>query len=167
MIADLLHTALDGAPLSDRIAAEARVFDYARAVGDHLPRVDDALLAIELVRSIELVEKVNLPFYCYFEMNRSDDEVEAPWRLEAPWRVGATCVGLLSDLYVRHRGSNVAQAVLNELLCTCARRWPNFRAGGMEPVRKAERSTGANIETELRRREADDARWWTIKGEGY
>ncbi|WP_300974498.1 hypothetical protein [Sphingomonas sp. LHG3406-1] len=161
MIAALLHTALDGAPLPDRIKAEARVFDYMRAVKGQLEHVDDALLGIELIRSIELVEKSNLPGHCYLDIHTSD------YRAEATWHVARTCVELLSQLYNRYRGSNVAQAVHNELLCTCRRRWPNFRAGGMAPVQNAERATGIRIEAELRRLEAREEPWWTMAGEGY
>jgi hypothetical protein len=161
MIAALLHNALEDAPLADRLQAEARVFEYMRAIQEHIEHVEDALLAIELIRSIELVEKTNLPRYCYLDIHTSD------YRAEATWRVASGCVGLLSQLYGRHVGSGVAQAIKNELLCTCRRRWPNFRAGGMAPVEEAERVTGISIEAELRRLEAGEPRWWTMSGEGY
>lgn len=160
MIAELLQTALQGAPLPGR-RGEDRVFEYMRTVREYVDGLDDAFLGIELIRSIELVEKANLPGYCYLDIHTPD------YRAESTWHVARTCVQSLSQLYVHHRGTAYSQSIKNELLGTCHRRWPNFRAGGMAPIQEAERTTGISIEAELRRLEARDEPWWTMEGEGY
>jgi len=141
MDAAALREALEGAPLPDR-SGESKVFEYAHTILKLIDNVDNPVFALEAIRSVEMVEKAQLPTYCYQDVFTSD------YRAEVPWHVARMCLESLARLYTRFRYDTYAPILRSELNALYTRRFVNFEQGGMEPVRKVERLLGFRLEKE-------------------
>ena len=104
----------------------SRSMDHEKAIWDHLHFVrqkikeltkpSEFLLALEIIRSVELVAKLLVPHYQFRDIDTSD------YRAELPWRIAAAEAELLEDLLRSVEGDKFAlQAIEAEASALAAR----------------------------------------------